>query len=188
MTNSLLYFMLMVSHVCAFIYGPLFTNHNNHHKLLRGFKAHAIEMSGEYLDNINNYSSFLNKADDPKIKKLQKISRNIDDWMKNTSKTADKKIEKGRESTYTVIPKATFDTIFVNIYQIQKIYISSNEDRMIFELATGRRYVYYVQNPDDKKKMEQLIKLIPVPYKICIINDWYKVMDDPFGFLYCEKK
>jgi len=186
MMNSLICFLLMLSNVYAFIYGPLFTSHN---KLSRGFKTHTIEMSGEYLDNINNYSSFLNKAEDPKTKKLRRISRNIDEWMKNTSKSADKKIEKGRQSTYSVIPKATFDTIFINIYQIQKIYMSSNFDRVIFELSsTGMRYVYYVNNKDDESKMNQLMKLIPNHHKICIINDWHNVMDDPFGYLYCEKK
>lgn len=194
MMNSLIYFLLMVSNVYAFIYSPLFSSQLSTPllKSSRGLKAHNIEMSGEYLENINNDSVFLNNnkptPEDAKLKKLQSISRNINEYMKTTSKKTDAKIEQGFKSTYMPIPKAPFDTIFININQIKKIYISASVDRMIFELSSGRRYVYYINNKDDYNKMDQLIKLIPSQHKICIINDVHNTMDDPFGHLYCETK
>lgn len=180
--NLIVYFLLLLSNVYAFICVPSFAR--KPHKMLR-----SCNMGGDYLENLNNYSAFLNKAEEPsKIQKLRIISRNINDYMKSTSNTTDPKIERGTRATFIPIPKASFDTIFININQITKMYISSSLDRIIFEMQTGKRYVYYINNNDEYQKMDQLMRLIPNGHKICIINDYYSIMDDPFGHLYCEKK
>ncbi len=174
-----MYFLLMLTNVYAFVYPHSFKHHNH----LTCIKS----MSNEYLDKINDYSDYLNN-DKIKVKKLEKIRNNITNYIKTKTDDKSKKIELGFKSTYQPIPKAEFDTIFMNINNIIKIYMSSNVDRMIFELATGKRYVYYINNKDDYTKMDQLIRLIPSKHKIVIINDIQNVMDDPFGFLYCDKK
>lgn len=128
-------------------------------------------ISSSYLENINN----------KKLKKLENIKNNISKYIK----TENNKIEKGHISTYQPIPKVQFDTIFMNIYNINKIYISYNVDRMIFEMNTGRRFVYYIKNNEDKDRINTLINLIPNQVKCIIINDVKNTMDDVFGFLYC---
>ncbi len=137
--------------------------------------------SASYLDKIN-------KQPEPKIKKLEGIRNNISKYLKDTKKVDVSKIEKGHISTYQPIPQANFDTIFLNIYNISKIYMSYNVDRIIFEMETGKRYVYYVKKQEDRNKMDNLMKLIPNKIKILIINDVKNTMDDPFGYLYCAPK
>lgn len=170
-----IYFLLMITQVYSFMYTQSFKHHNH----LTSIKS----MSNNYLDRINDYSDYLNKD---KMKKLGKIRDNITNYIKTDDNS--KKIEHGFKSTYQPIPKADFDTIFLNINNIVNIFMSSNIDRIIFELATGKRYVYYINSKEDYSKMDQLIRLIPIKHKIIIINDIRNVMDDSFGFLYCEKK
>jgi hypothetical protein len=143
-------------------------------------------------NNADEPSSYLDKIDkkpEPKIKKLVSIRNNISKFLKDTNKKEDiSKIEKGHISTYQPIPQANFDTIFLNIYNISKLYMSYNVDRIIFEMQTGRRYVFYISKQEDRNKMDNLMKLIPNKIKILIINDVKNTMDDPFGYLYCAPK
>ena len=156
------------------------------------FMCTALSLSNNtntqsYLDQINTKKDSNIRRDTlsniPKenpIKKLENVKNNIDKYMKMQNKT----IEKGFKSTYRPIPKVLFDTIFLNIFQIHTVYISSNKDRFIFELNNTNRYVYYIKDNDDYNKMEKLLNII----KIMIINDIEKTMDDPFGYLYCDPK
>jgi hypothetical protein len=140
-------------------------------------------------DDSLSYLDKINKKPEPKIKKLESIRNNISKFLKDTNKKEDiSKIEKGHISTYQPIPQANFDTIFLNIYNISKIYMSYNVDRIIFEMQTGRRYVFYISKQEDRNKMDNLMKLIPNKIKILIINDVKNTMDDPFGYLYCAPK
>jgi hypothetical protein len=143
-----------------------------------------IDMSNDYLNNINKYSGFLEGSNSNR-NKLEKMRKNITNYIKSKD---EKQLEKGHLSTYRPIPKASFDTIFMNVNQIHHIYISSNVDRFIFEMNDNTRYVYYIDNKDEYRKMEQLMKVIPSKHKAIIINDVHNIMDDPFGYLYCEKK
>lgn len=184
-----LYLILTLTNVYAFMHNPLFAIHNHKLKL----NAASMDMSNDYLDNINKYTGFLDATEkkqdhNPNIKKLEGIRKNITNYIKSQKDDNTKKIEPGFRSTYRPIPKATFDTIFMNINQIKQIYISYNVDRIIFEMLDKRRYVYYIDNKNEYKKMEQLMKLIPSQYKTIIINDVGKTMDDPFGYLYCDTK
>lgn len=145
--------------------------------------ARANYMS-DNTDDTSSYLDRLNKKNDTNINKLEKVKNNITKYIQSKKDTHT--IEKGFTATFYPIPKASFDTIFLNIYHITKVYISSNVDRMVFELTNGKRYVYYIKDNDEKNKMEKLINLIPNKVKFIIINDVYKVMDDPFGYLYCE--
>jgi hypothetical protein len=148
-------------------------------------------MSNDYLNRINDYSDYLNKDKvnkNDKVKKMEKIRNNITNYIKTKTDDNSKNIEHGFKSTYQPIPKSDFDKIFLNINNIINIYISSNIDRIIFELVNGKRYVYYVNSKEDYAKIDQLIRIIPIKHKIIIISDIRNVMDDSFGFLYCEKK
>ncbi len=157
-TSIILFFLLVINNVYSFVSFP--SVRTNHKR---------IYMINDYLEHINNH-------DDTVVKKF------ITTWQN------DKKLDKGYLSTYKPIPKATFDTIFLNIYQINKIYMSASMDRLVFEIFDQRRFVFYIKDKDEYRKMMQLIDLIPNQIKIIIINDIHKCMDDPFGFLYCEPK
>jgi hypothetical protein len=145
-----------------------------------------------YLNSINkplkstrdNIFKNIPKSNDTNVKKLEKIQNNIQKYISNKNHI----VEPGFKSTYQIIPKATFDTIFLNINQIQKVYLSYNKDRLIFELLNNKRYVYYIKNKDDYDKMEKFLFIIPHKIKIIIINDVENTMNDPFGYLYCEPK
>lgn len=157
-TKVILMFLLILENVYSFVKPPIYQS-----------KLRQVYMSNDYLQHISKHK----EETKTKISKL---------------KVDDKKLEKGLVSTYHPISKATFDTIFLNIYQINKIYISACMDRMIFEISSHRRYVFYINDYDEYSKMMQFIDLIPNKIKIIIINDVYKCMDDPFGFLYCEPR
>lgn len=180
--TQLLYFIITMTNVQAFISSPIYI-----HKLNKFPQIQSSYMSNDYLENINKYTKYLN-TDQKNIKKLDGIRKNITNYIKAHKDDNIPKIQNGMRSTYQPIPKATFDTIFMNINQIKLLYISSNVDRIIFEMRDNRRYVYYISNKDDYKRMEQLMNLVPTPYKSIIINDVCGSMDDPFGFLYCDQK
>jgi hypothetical protein len=149
-----------------------------------------IIMTQNNPDEHSSYLEKISKKPDNKLRKLEGIRNKITNYIKKETnkKEIPTKIENGHVSTYQAIPKASFDTIFLNIYNISKVYLSYNVDRMIFEMQTGRRFVYYIANADEREKMNQLINLAPNNMKIIIINDVAKTMDDPFGHLYCEPK
>lgn len=166
---------------CILLFSMLMTCTNAFSYLIMQNNA---DESLSYLDKLNK------KTSEPKIKKLESVRNNISKYLKDTNKkeVPDPMIEKGMISTYQAILKASFDTIFLNIYNISKLYMSSNMDRIIFEMESGKRLVYYIKNKDDREKIDKLVNLIPNKIKILIINDVYKTMDDPFGYLYCVPK
>lgn len=175
--SQILYLLLTVTNVYAFICSPLFSPKRPNFIEAKSFK---VDMSNNYLENINN---------NPKpIKRLESLRNNITKYIQANKTENQPKLQKGITSSYMPIPKSSFDTIFLNINHIHKIYISYNVDRMIFEMKTGSRYVYYINSKDEYIKMNQLMNLIPNNYKAIIINDIHNTMDDPFGFLYCERK
>lgn len=149
-----------------------------------------IIMTQNNPDEHQSYLEKISKKPDNKLKRLEGIRSNITNYIKKETqkKQSSVKLEKGHLSTYQPIPKASFDTIFLNIYNISKVYMSYNIDRMIFEMQTGKRYVYYIRNKEEYEKMHKLINLAPNNMKIIIVNDVEKTMDDPFGHLYCEPK
>ena len=138
-----------------------------------------VSESYSYLDNINK--AYINKQK-PLTGGIRKLMPSI---IKDNK--PEKKLEKGYTSSYSPIPIASFDTIFMNIRQITKIYMPSNVDRMIFEIDAKNRFVYYITNKVEHTKIDQLIQLMPNKCKMIIINDVQNVMDDPFGYLYCDK-
>ena len=191
----LLVFLTLISISDTFIHFPKYNINQLKNKII----CSALSISNNtntqsYLEQIStpkketqlirkNILSNIQKSEN-NIKRLQNVQNNIDRYIQDKNRT----LEKGFISTYRPIPKATFDTIFLNIFQIDKVYISSNKDRMIFEFSNTNRYVYYIKNKEDFLKMEQFLNVIPNKIKISIINDIEKTMDDPFGYLYCDPK
>jgi hypothetical protein len=160
--KHLIFILLILNFSDSFIYNQIINNKIKAKKIMCHNSNHN---TNQYLNNLNN-------------------NEIID---KNKNKNINK-IERGIISTYEPIKKGTFDIIFVNIFQINKIYISSNNDRLIFEYNSTKRNVYYINNQDEYNKINQLIKLIPHDIKFIIICDVKNTMDDVFGYLYCEPK
>lgn len=144
-----------------------------------------ISANQKYPTMQDSSESYLEKINAQPVKKQEPIRKKITNSIKPLNAH---KNEKGFVSTFYAIPKANFDTIFLNIYQISIIYFSSNVDRMIFELKTGKRFVYYITDNAEYEKINQLVNLIPHKIKHIIINDVKNTMDDIFGHLYCEPK
>lgn len=81
------------------------------------------------------------------------------------------------------IPRLTFDNLFLILFSIQKIYISSNSDRIIVEYD-NKKGVFYINNFVERNKIEFLLSLINVD--VTIVNDYPTKMDYPNGELYCS--
>ena len=81
------------------------------------------------------------------------------------------------------IPCLTFDKLFLILFSINKVYISSNSDRIIAEYD-NRKGVFYINNFVEKNKIEFLLSLINVD--VTIVNDYPTKMDYPTGELYCS--
>jgi hypothetical protein len=85
--------------------------------------------------------------------------------------------------TPTPIPSLTYDQLFLILFSVTKIYISSNSDRIIVEYD-NRKGVFYITNFIERHKIEFLISLINVD--VTIVNDYPTKMDYPNGELYCS--
>ncbi len=164
-----LYLFLLLTRAFSFMTIPISSTFNKHRFM--SLTKMNYYMTSDYLQNID---------------RLEKVKKNITNYIKE--KKDDKKLEKGFKSTYQPIPKTSFDSIFLSIYHVSKVYMSANMDRFIFELNTGRKYVFYVHDKEDHDKMIQIINIIPHNVKHIIINDVHNCMDDSFGFLFCEPK
>jgi len=81
------------------------------------------------------------------------------------------------------IPCLTFDNLFLILFNVKKIYISSNSDRIIVEYD-NKKGVFYINNFIERNKIEFLISLINVD--VTIVNDYPTRMDYPNGELYCS--
>lgn len=81
-----------------------------------------------------------------------------------------------------------FDTLFLNIFNIKKVYFSSINDRIIVVYKNDYKNVYYIDTEYDLKKIKHLISLISKNIKCIIISDFENVMNSRFGYLYCEEK
>lgn len=83
------------------------------------------------------------------------------------------------------IPLLTFDQMFLLIFNIEQIFMSSNTDRIIIGYG-DKKGVYYLNSQKDKAKIEYLLSLIDV--NVQIVNDYPTKMDQPQGELYCSPK
>ena len=81
------------------------------------------------------------------------------------------------------IPLMTFDQMFVLIFNVQHILMSSNADRIII-FDENKKGVYYMPSLREKSKMEYLLSLTDVD--ITIVNDYPTKMDNPTGEYYCS--
>ena len=81
------------------------------------------------------------------------------------------------------IPHISFDELFLKLFGIDEIYISSNTDRVIIS-KENTKFVYYMNFEEDKERIEYLLSLVNA--NITIINDYPTKMDNPSGELYCS--
>lgn len=136
-----------------------------------GFTIITKPVSTNFIRNIHMSSSSENN-------RLKNIQNKINKYLQK-----DKPIEKGF-SARIPIKKVPFDTIFLNIFCIEAIYITPAEDRIIVQLNNGCKYVFYSTNEEDKKKIRKIIEIVPNSITVKVITN-NKVFDDN-GFLYCE--
>jgi hypothetical protein len=128
-----------------------------------------------YLENLENASYYERKV--PKLlpKPIPIISNSS--LLKNT-----KNYEKN-ETKIIPIPILTFDELFIKLFSVKTVYISSNSDRIIVEYNNSRG-VFYISNFIERNKIEYLLSLIDAD--ITIVNDYPTKMDYPNGELYCS--
>jgi hypothetical protein len=81
------------------------------------------------------------------------------------------------------IPKITFDDVFLNLFSINEVFLSSNCDRIIIDY-NNKKGVYYIMNKKDRERITYLLSLINI--KTNIVDDYITKMDDKAGSLYCS--
>lgn len=172
---------LLLADLCtAFTYNLLMNKPNN--KLFLNYKMN--------LDNIDDNIPYLNRLENVPVKsnidKLKSIQNNINKYIDEKKNVNEPKYI----SCYNnPIKKATFDKIFLNIQNIQTIYISNDCDRAIFVFLNAQRLVYYIHNKDEYKLIEKIINIASQSlqkFKVIVICN-KDLMTDKFGFLYCDK-
>ena len=83
------------------------------------------------------------------------------------------------------IQSVDFDHLFLVFFSSEKLYMSSNADRIII-CYDNKKVVYYINNEKERKKIEYLLSLIDLDVEI--VNDYPTKMDTPSGSLYCSPK
>jgi hypothetical protein len=83
------------------------------------------------------------------------------------------------------IPFMNFDQMFLVFFSTNRLYMSSNADRIIV-CYDDKKGVYYMNNKKEKDKIEFLLSLIDLDVEI--VNDYPTIMDRPSGSLYCSPK
>jgi len=143
--------------------------------------------SGISLDmNINDenlpYLEKLEKEKKQRIQKLQSVRDNIGKFLDSSVKN---------DTTVTKVPyiknpimQTDFDKLFLNLNNVQQIFISNDYDRAVFCMFNGQRLVYFINNKNDKELMEKIINVIKHPVKIIVVCD-KTLFTDKFKFLYC---
>lgn len=146
-----------------------------------------IKKSPTFRMNLNKHNENYDKTPEDDSKKLLRIKENIQKYIEKKNYVENQRVNNTFVSNKGIIKKVDFDKVVINIRNIQKIYFSSNNDRIIIELVNNTRNVYYMKDKNDLTKIEELINLIPNKIKIIIITDYERMMDDMYGPLYCEK-
>jgi len=139
--------------------------------------------------NINDdnlpYLERLEKSNKDKIQKLKSVRDNIGKFLSSNETTLNtKNVTKSSRSVNHPIMYIDFDKLFLNINNIQQIFISNDYDRAVFYMNTGHRFVFFVKSKNDKDLIEKIIKFIKHPVKIVVVCD-KTLFTDKFKYLYC---
>lgn len=81
------------------------------------------------------------------------------------------------------IQSVDFDHFFLVFFSSDKLYMSSNADRIII-CYDNKKAVYYMNNEKERKKIEFLLSLIDLDVEI--VSDYPTKMDTSSGSLYCS--
>lgn len=155
-----------------------------------------ITLSTSFLTNYNlltktNYISSLKQSSSSSYRTLQFNNKKNILMLKMVNNLTDITVNDNEYNTFYskgYITKINFDKLFLNIFSINKLYISSIYDRVIICYNDYKKNVYYIENEEDKTKINYLISLLNNNIKIIIISDFHNIMDSPFGYLFCETK
>jgi hypothetical protein len=150
----------------------------------------SISIDMNISDDDLPYLEKLEKTNKDKIQKLKSVRDNISKFLKNNeteskSKNITKSTPSSSRSINHPIMYIDFDKLFLNINNIQQIFISNDYDRAVFYMNSGQRFVYFVKMKNDKDLVEKIIKFIKHPVKIIVICD-KTLFTDKFKHLYCE--
>lgn len=123
-----------------------------------------------------------------KIEKLQSIKNNIEKYI--IEKKKKEVVNDNKQPTFyshynNPAKKITFDKLFLNLKNIQGIFISCDYDRCVFTMNNGERFVYYVHNEQEKELINRIIKFSQETVKVVIICN-KNIFTDTFGHLFCE--
>jgi hypothetical protein len=141
--------------------------------------------------NINDddlpYLEKLEKTNKDKIERLKSVRDNISKFLTNNTVVSKSKndIKSSSKSLQYPIVNINFDKLFLNINDIQQIFISNDYDRVVFFMNSGQRFVYFVKSKNDKDLIDKIVKFIKHPVKIIVICD-KTLFTDKFKYLYCE--
>lgn len=81
----------------------------------------------------------------------------------------------------TPIPEISFDDLFLNWNIVNRIFLSSNRDRIVLLYGNDKKGVYYIDYAQ-LKKIEYLISLASASVSIEPVCN----LDNPWFFLYCS--
>lgn len=165
--SKLVLWFLMIPNVLSFLH--------NHVNLIQKRSITMCSNDSNYLEKINN----------KKVEKMEKIKQNIEKYIIETKK--EKKKEPNFQSFYNnPISKINFDKLFMNLNNINNIYLTSDCDRAVFFFKNTSRHVFYAKTKEEKDLIEKIIKYRPDNVKVVIVCD-KNLFTDSFGFLYCDK-
>lgn len=163
--------ILLINNSYGFIINNI--SPSQQHQLINKNKVlTSMTLSDDDFNDINSFTNYLEKINNP-LYYLNMIAE-----------------EKKISNTYNTygIKKIDFDKIFMNMSNIVKIYVSSINDRYIFEFSDKSRGVYYIYQKIDKYRIDRIIKLVSSNVKIIVISDYGNIMNSIRGSLYCEEK
>lgn len=79
------------------------------------------------------------------------------------------------------IPEISFDDLFLNWNMVNRIFLSSNHDRIVLLYGNNKKGVYYIDYAQ-LKKIEYLISLTSASVSIVPVCN----LDNPWFYLYCS--
>lgn len=150
--------------------------------------SYKMSVSMNVNDDNLPYLEKLEKTNKDKIEKLKSVRDNISKFLNsNTTNTTSPKNSSNAQTRLINNPimHIDFDKLFLNLNNIQQIYMTNDYDRAVFFLNNGQRYVYFVRSKEDKELIEKIIKFVKHPIRVSVMCD-KTLFTDKFKYLYCE--
>lgn len=131
------------------------------------------------------YLEKLEKSNKDKIQRLKSVRDNISKFLNNNTTNPKNTTNTQTRLINNPIMHTDFDKLFLNLNNIQQIYMTNDYDRAVFFLNNGQRYVFFVRSKEDKELIEKIIKFVKHPIRVSVMCD-KTLFTDKFKYLYCE--